>query len=259
MPTPRARVIRAAEALGYQPEPDRAQPQDRQVRPRSGWSLPDLTNPLFPPIVRGIEDVLGPAGYSAWIVNTDNDPSREQAQVESLRSRQVEGLIVATARLEHPLLEQLHAQGVRMVLVNRRLDDLDLPSVTADDAFGIGWRSTTWPGSATAGSPTWPGRRTPPPASSAPAPSGSAVRDHGLADDPALVADVRLLDRGRRGRGRCAGCSTPASTSPRSSRATTCSRSAATTCSPSAACTAPTTSASWASTTCRSWTSCGRR
>ena len=59
--------------------------------------IPDLTNPLFPPIVRGIEDVLEPAGYSGLIVNTDNDPGREQAQIESLRSRQVEGLIVATA------------------------------------------------------------------------------------------------------------------------------------------------------------------
>ena len=30
-----------------------------------GLVIPDLTNPLFPPIVRGIEDVLAPAGYNA--------------------------------------------------------------------------------------------------------------------------------------------------------------------------------------------------
>src|SRR4029453_7397475 len=85
-----------------------------------GLVIPDLTNPLFPPIVRGIEDVLTPAGYSAWIVNTDNYLAREETQVESLRSRQVEGLIIATARRDHPLLGRLHRQGVRMVLVNRR-------------------------------------------------------------------------------------------------------------------------------------------
>src|SRR3954452_10555655 len=110
------RVIKAAEALGYQPNPI-ARSLKTSRSGTIGLVLPDLTNPLFPPIVRGIEDVLGPAGFSALIVNTDNDPAREQQQVMSLRSRQVEGLIVATARLEHPLLQQLHEQGVPMVLV----------------------------------------------------------------------------------------------------------------------------------------------
>ena len=48
-----------------------------------GVVIPDLNNPLFPPIVRGIEDVLDQAGYSALIANTDSDPAREQAQVAS--------------------------------------------------------------------------------------------------------------------------------------------------------------------------------
>ena len=130
------RVIKAAEALGYQPNPI-ARSLKTSKSGTIGLVLPDLTNPLFPPIVRGIEDVLGPAGFSALIVNTDNDPAREQQQVLSLRSRQVEGLIVATARLEHPLLQQLHEQGVLMVLVNRRTDDLDVPSITPDDARGV--------------------------------------------------------------------------------------------------------------------------
>src|SRR3954468_13036736 len=105
------RVLRAAETLGYQPNPIARSLKTSKSR-TIGLVLPDLTNPLFPPIVRGIEDVLGPAGYSALIVNTDNDPAREQALVESLRSRQVEGMIIATARLDHPLLQQLHEQGV---------------------------------------------------------------------------------------------------------------------------------------------------
>ncbi|MEV6844412.1 LacI family DNA-binding transcriptional regulator [Actinoplanes sp. NPDC051411] len=130
------KVLRAAESIGYQPNPI-ARSLKTARSSTVGLVIPDLTNPLFPPIVRGIEDVLTPAGYSAWIVNTDNDPRREETQVESLRSRQVEGLIVATARREHPLLVQLHQQGVRMVLVNRRVDGLDLPSVAADDDAGI--------------------------------------------------------------------------------------------------------------------------
>jgi LacI family transcriptional regulator len=131
------RVLRAAESLGYHPNPIARSLKTAKSR-TIGVVIPDLTNPLFPPIVRGIEDVLGPAGYSAFIVNTDSDPDRERSQVASLRSRQVEGLIVATALLDHPLLDQLHGDGVKLVLVNRRAHDLEIPSVTPDDALGIG-------------------------------------------------------------------------------------------------------------------------
>lgn len=130
------RVQRAADALGYRPNPI-ARSLKTARSGTIGVILPDLTNPLFPPIVRGIDDVLGPAGYSALIVNTDNDADRERRLVDSLRSRQVEGLIVATARAQHPLLTELHEQGVKIVQVNRRVRGADIPCVTPDDANGV--------------------------------------------------------------------------------------------------------------------------
>lgn len=130
------RVKRAAERLGYVPNPI-ARSLKTARSSTIGLVLPDLTNPLFPPIARGVDDELGAAGYSALIVNTDNDPERERKLVSSLRSRNVEGLVVATARLDHPLLEQLRGEGVPMVLVNRRTEDLDIPCVIADDTTGV--------------------------------------------------------------------------------------------------------------------------
>jgi LacI family transcriptional regulator len=130
------RVHRVARSLGYQPNP--VARSLKTARSSSiGLIIPDLTNPLFPPIVRGVEDVLGPIGYNAWIANTDNDPAREEAAVESMRGRHVEGFVFATARLEHPLLEELAAINTPVVLVNRRLAKPVVPSVTADDASGI--------------------------------------------------------------------------------------------------------------------------
>jgi LacI family transcriptional regulator len=130
------RVIKVAESLGYRPNPI-ARGLKTAKSGTVGLVVPDLTNPLFPPIVRGIEEVLEAAGYSGLVVNTDNDPGRERVQVESLRSRQVEGLIVATALLHHPLLEELAREGVQMVMVNRRPEGVDVPSITPDDATGI--------------------------------------------------------------------------------------------------------------------------
>lgn len=130
------RVERAAQSMGYRPNPI-ARSLKTARSSSIGLVIPDLTNPLFPPIARGVEDVLGESGYNAWIVNTDNDPAREAAAVESLRSRNVEGFVFATAHLEHPLLEELAAQGNPLVLVNRRMARPDVSSVTADDATGV--------------------------------------------------------------------------------------------------------------------------
>jgi LacI family transcriptional regulator len=202
------RVIRAAKALGYQPNPI-ARSLKTSKSSTVGLVIPDLTNPLFPPIVRGIENVLEAGGYSAWIVNTDNDPERERARIDSLRSRQVEGLIIATARLDHPLLQELHEQGVKMVLVNRRVENLEVPCVTADDATGIGLavghladlghtRIAHLAGPQTTSTGVVRSRA-----------FRHAIRDYGLEDDPSLIVECArwseadgadamrgLLDRG---------------------------------------------------------------
>jgi LacI family transcriptional regulator len=131
------RVLRAAEQLGYRPNPiARGLKTNRSYT--VGVLIPDLTNPLFPPIVRGVEDRLGDAGYTSLIVNTDNDVERERSQMEAMRARQVDGFIAATARLDVELLAEAAAGGAPIVLVNRSLENRSVPAVTVDDRRGTG-------------------------------------------------------------------------------------------------------------------------
>jgi LacI family transcriptional regulator len=131
------RVLRAADQLGYRVNPiARGLKTNRSFQ--VGVLIPDLTNPLFPPIVRGIEDRLERAGYTALIVNTDNDPARERGQIEAMRARQVDGLIAATARLDVEPLFEAAASGLPLVLVNRSFEDGSMAAVTVDDRAGIG-------------------------------------------------------------------------------------------------------------------------
>src|SRR2546430_1716883 len=130
------RVLDAAESLGYHPNP-----VARSLRTRRshtvGVLIPDLTNPLFPPIVRGLEDRLAAAGYVALIGNTDSDGERERLVFEQMRARHVDGIVLATAHLSDPLLAEANRTGLPVVLVNRMAQDHSLPSVSVDNESGM--------------------------------------------------------------------------------------------------------------------------
>jgi len=130
------RVRAVAGELGYQANPI-ARSLKTSRSETVGVLVPDLTNPLFPPIVRGIEDELAASGYTVLTANTDNDPQREATSVAAMQARQVDGLIVATALIEDPVLRETAARGVPMVLVNRTTERLDVSAVAGDDATGI--------------------------------------------------------------------------------------------------------------------------
>jgi len=130
------RVLDAAEYLGYHPNP-----VARSLRTRRshtvGVLIPDLTNPLFPPIVRALEDRLAAAGYVALIGNTDGDDERERLVFQQMRARHVDGMVLATAHLSDPLLADAARAGLPVVLMNRMAADHSLPSVSVDNERGM--------------------------------------------------------------------------------------------------------------------------
>ncbi|MBV9095230.1 MAG: LacI family DNA-binding transcriptional regulator, partial [Streptosporangiaceae bacterium] len=129
------RVTEAAARLGYRPNP-----VARSLRTRRshtvGVLIPDLNNPLFPPIVRGLEDKLAAAGYVALIGNTDADAGRERMIFEQMRARHVDGFVLATATLHDRLLADLATAELPVVLMNRLAADYSFPSVSVDNEQG---------------------------------------------------------------------------------------------------------------------------
>jgi LacI family transcriptional regulator len=130
------RVTRAAQRLGYVPNA-----VARGLRTARSYIVamvvPDVTNPLFPPMVRGAEQVLSGAGYTLVLTDTDNDATAERRQVEQLRARGVDGFIIATARWDDPLLAEVAAGHIPAVLVNRNTASARLPYIGADERTGI--------------------------------------------------------------------------------------------------------------------------
>ncbi|MGI9570983.1 MAG: LacI family DNA-binding transcriptional regulator, partial [Desulfobulbia bacterium] len=116
-----ARVEKASRELGYHPNPNaRGLRTNRSMT--VGVLIPDITNPIFPPIVRGIEDALEASGYAAILSNTDDSHKDRENRVDWLRSHGVDGLIVGSAHLNDDIIERAGNAGLAMVMVNRRAD-----------------------------------------------------------------------------------------------------------------------------------------
>ena len=130
-----AKIRETANAMGYRPNRIAAGLRTRRTM-TVGVMIPDITNTLFPPIVRGMEAALEPAGYASILVNTDNDPDREARLFDVLLQRGVDGIIDAAVTHMDPHLERI-SREVPIVTANRMVEGSGIPSVINDDAGGI--------------------------------------------------------------------------------------------------------------------------
>ncbi|MBB4187764.1 LacI family transcriptional regulator [Sinorhizobium terangae] len=130
------RIQAAADALGYRP--NRIAAGLRTNRTMSvGVMIPDITNLIFPPILRGIESVLEPLGYASIIVNTDSDRDREVRLIDVLRDRGVDGIIHAAVLRSDPSIAKAAQDGLPVVTLNRKVEFSDIPYVINDEDAGI--------------------------------------------------------------------------------------------------------------------------
>lgn len=102
-----------------------------------GVMIPDLSNPVFPPVVRGIERSLSADGYIAILADSDNNPKSERAIYDSMKARHIDGLILATAHPADPIVADCVGENIPLVLVNRSTESHDVSEVVNNDALGI--------------------------------------------------------------------------------------------------------------------------
>jgi DNA-binding LacI/PurR family transcriptional regulator len=95
-PKLRDRVIEAIRSMGYQPSA-LAQGLRKNRTNMLGMVIPDITNPFFPAVVRGVEDVAYERSFRVILCNADNDPSKEASYVRELRSYHIAGLLIIPA------------------------------------------------------------------------------------------------------------------------------------------------------------------
>ena len=114
----KVRVEQAASLLQYTPN-GLARGLVSKRTSSIGLLIPDVSNPFFADVARGTEDEAAAIGYSVILCNSDWQVSREKMYINILRSRWVDGVVIAGARIEEERLRE-DLRDVPFVLVDRR-------------------------------------------------------------------------------------------------------------------------------------------
>lgn len=129
-----ARVRRAIDALGFVPNTiARALADGRTFN--VGLLAQYFESPFYALLLRGIEEVMTPAGYGLVVSSGHWDPEEERRCVASLRSRRVDGIIVLTGGLSDGFLVEL-ARELPVVVTGRTLLAPGLHALKTDDVEG---------------------------------------------------------------------------------------------------------------------------
>ncbi len=131
----RARVQEKARDLGYQPNWAARSLAGRQTNV-IGMIVPDLVHPFFSAVAKTVSSELRKHDYYVLIASTDEDPALEDEEVRSLVGRQIDGLILASARSSIDAaspVSGLAGSGVPLVLVDRHPSNVRAHYVGVND------------------------------------------------------------------------------------------------------------------------------
>ena len=131
----RRRVLEAIERLGYQPSL-LARGLRRNQTTIIGVIIPDISNPFFPLVVRGVEDIAYQNSYRLMLCNADNDAQKEQVYFDELRAYRMAGLIVIPSADSRLVAAAGTAGELPVVCLDRCPEGWKGDSITVDNTEG---------------------------------------------------------------------------------------------------------------------------
>ncbi|HHY42133.1 MAG TPA: LacI family transcriptional regulator [Thermoanaerobacterales bacterium] len=117
------KILEAVKLLNYRPN-FLAQGLKEGKTKTIGLIIPNIRNPIYPALARGVEDTAKKFGYSVVLCNTDEDVKAEKEYIQKLRKRWVDGLLIAPAAKETEHIVELQKEGFPMVIIVRNVDFL---------------------------------------------------------------------------------------------------------------------------------------
>ena len=129
------KILSTVAEMGYRPNTF-AQSLKTNRSYTVGVMVPDLTNPSFALIIKGIDNMLEAHGYSVIVANTYNLEEKQKSTLEKFRERHVDGLIIATAKRKEELIDDCIREGTPFVQAVRASENINVCSVVSDELIG---------------------------------------------------------------------------------------------------------------------------
>ncbi len=130
----RKKIIKIAEKMGYQPNAI-AQGLVKNETKTIGLIIPDITNPFFPAIARGVEEAAIEKGYSTFLCNTNWNKNIEKKYLNVLIQKQVDGLILTPSSESTTHLKFIEELSPPKVFINKIINNSDT-SIIIDNIKG---------------------------------------------------------------------------------------------------------------------------
>ena len=138
-PETRARVLKVIEEYNYVPS-STAQNLSKNSSKAVGVIFPDLENPFFQQILRGVTRVADEKGYEVLIFNTDEQVEKEHRILQTARGRNLAGLIISPVVYSDEksceILEFYEEAGIPVVLMDRDVQGREFSKILVDNEQG---------------------------------------------------------------------------------------------------------------------------
>lgn len=134
----KTKVLDAIKKLNY--KPNRVAQRLRTTRKTSklvGLLIPDIQNPFYVDVIRGIEEYAYANNAAVIIGNFSQDEKKEKLYLDILKSESVDGFVVAPSNEKDQYVKQLIQDGFPIVCIDRGLKDVDVDLVKVDNQQGV--------------------------------------------------------------------------------------------------------------------------
>jgi LacI family transcriptional regulator len=130
-----ARVHAIIKELGYKPNVVARSLTSRKSN-TIALLVPTISNPFFPELARGVEDVANSYGLNIFLCNTDDEREKVNNYLVSLRERYVDGVIINSLNLTNEDLEELHSNGIPTITLDRTFANHEFSSISVKHRIG---------------------------------------------------------------------------------------------------------------------------
>jgi LacI family transcriptional regulator len=134
-PKTKEKILAMAQEINYLPNAI-ARGLVKQHTETIGLVIPDITNPFFPEVARGIEDRAEEKGYSVFLCNTNWEQEREAKYLSLLREKRVDGIILAPVSNKSPLDREFDDKALPLVFVSEVRRGMGKSYVAIDNVHG---------------------------------------------------------------------------------------------------------------------------